>query len=188
MRRTKEEALQTRGALLRAAADIVVGQGAGSFTLEAVAQHAGVTKGGLLHHFPSKEALVDGLIDDVLERFASRLQVELANEAEGQPGHWMRAYIRMMLAVQDDDFYLIPTLAAIVVSQPATIERIRSAMLTSQQAAAHDGIDPTRATIIRLAVDGLLFTRAFHLDVVDDDIRRDVLDALIGMTRASGED
>lgn len=188
MRRTKEEALQTRGALLKAAAHIISGYGAGAFTIEAVAQEAGVTKGGLLHHFPSKEALIDGLIDDVMARFAERLEAELAKEPADQPGHWVRAYIRMMLTVQDEDFSLIPTLAAVVASRPETIERLRAAMQSSQLAAARDGIDPTTATILRLAVDGMLFTRAFNLDVIDDESRHNVLDQLIRMTVQPADD
>ena len=35
-------------------------------TLDAVSQAAGVSKGGLLHHFPNKMALLDGLFDDLI--------------------------------------------------------------------------------------------------------------------------
>ena len=78
MRRTKEEAMKTRESVLKAATQIIIRLGIGAFTIEAVAQEAGVTKGGVLHHFPSKEALIDSLIDDVTELFNLRLTAELA--------------------------------------------------------------------------------------------------------------
>jgi AcrR family transcriptional regulator len=48
--------------LLTAAERVVLDSGAAHLTLEAVAVQAGVSKGGLLYHFPSKEALLQGMI------------------------------------------------------------------------------------------------------------------------------
>ena len=48
----------TRKSLLAAARSIVAKQCAINFTLESVAQAASVSKGALLHHFPTKKALV----------------------------------------------------------------------------------------------------------------------------------
>ena len=41
---------------------LVVETGERSATFDAVAAAADVSKGGLLYHFPSREALVDGLV------------------------------------------------------------------------------------------------------------------------------
>jgi AcrR family transcriptional regulator len=182
MRRTKEEAMKTRDAVLNAAAQVIIRLGISSFTIEAVAQEAGVTKGGVLHHFPSKEALIDGLIDQVTEVFHSRLAAELETEPPGQPGRWLRAYIRTIFAVQYEDINLIPALAAAVTAEPQTIDRIRGGMEASQIAAIQDSIDPTMATIIRLAVDGVVFTRAFNLYVLDRETSQKVYDALLRLS------
>ncbi|EAE2866200.1 TetR family transcriptional regulator, partial [Listeria monocytogenes] len=50
--------------LLTAASEIVKEEGVVKLTLEAVAQRAGVSKGGLLYHYPSKEALIKGMVED----------------------------------------------------------------------------------------------------------------------------
>lgn len=182
MRRTKEEAARTREAVLKAAAQVIVHSGISAFTIEAVAQEAGVTKGGVLHHFPSKEALINGLIEQVTEGFQTRLAAELETEPEGQAGRWLRAYIRTIFSVQYEDFNLIPTLSAVVAADPRTIERIRRGMLESQMAAVQDGIDPTRATIIRLAVDGVIFTKAYNLHVLDHETTQNVYEELLRLT------
>ncbi len=183
MRRTKAEAMKTREAVLKAAAQIIVRLGVGGFTIEAVAQEAGVTKGGVLHHFPSKEALINGLIEQVSEMFNLRVQAELDAEPVGEPGRWLRAYIRTIFAVQYEDIDLIPALAAAVAAENQTIDRIRNAMQASQMAAIQDGLDPTVAYIIRLAVDGVVFTRAFNLNVLDRETSQKVADELLRLTR-----
>jgi AcrR family transcriptional regulator len=182
MRRTKEEATKTREAVLKAAAQVIIRLGIGAFTIEAVAQESGVTKGGVLHHFPSKEALIYGLIDDVTQVFNLRLTAELATEPAGQPGRWLRAYIRTIFSVQYEDINLIPALAAAVTAEPQTIERIRRGMEESQIAAVQDGLNPTLATIIRLAVDGVVFTKAFNINVLDKETSQKIADELLRLT------
>jgi AcrR family transcriptional regulator len=60
----------TREAILRAAGRVVVEEGVSGMTLEAVACEAGVSKGGLLYRFPSKEALIASMIGRLIEVFA----------------------------------------------------------------------------------------------------------------------
>ncbi len=57
-----------RRALLDCAAQIAAEQGAQAITIQAVAERAGVTKGGLLHHFDSKQALLAAVFSDLLEQ------------------------------------------------------------------------------------------------------------------------
>lgn len=53
----------TRDRLLDAFQELLIDHGERAATLDAVAHRAGVSKGGLLYHFGSKEALIAGLID-----------------------------------------------------------------------------------------------------------------------------
>src|SRR5207247_887564 len=50
------------GKLLDAAEAVVVRQGISNLTLDAVAAEAGMSKGGLLHHFRTKDRLVEALV------------------------------------------------------------------------------------------------------------------------------
>jgi AcrR family transcriptional regulator len=52
----------SRETILTAAESVVLKQGAAHLTLDAVAAEAAVSKGGLLYHFPSKGALLQGMI------------------------------------------------------------------------------------------------------------------------------
>ncbi len=60
----------TRDRLLDAFERLLVSAGSRAATLDAVAAEAGVSKGGLLYHFPSKEALIDGMVERLREQGA----------------------------------------------------------------------------------------------------------------------
>jgi AcrR family transcriptional regulator len=66
----------------------VVEEGVSGMTLEAVAREAGVSKGGLLYHFPSKEALIGGMIGRLIDRFeAARGSSRRTGAPEVVAGH-----------------------------------------------------------------------------------------------------
>jgi AcrR family transcriptional regulator len=71
-----------RDRLLDAAERVVVESGATHLTLDAVAKSAGVSKGGLLYHFPSKEALLEGM----LARHFENVEAEVAKRLASRPG------------------------------------------------------------------------------------------------------
>lgn len=185
MRRKREDALQTRETILHAAAQIIVNLGINAFTIDAVAQEAGITKGGVLHHFPSKEALINGLIDQLIDYFNRQLQEKLQAEPEGAHGRWLRAYIQTVFSVQYNDQNLMPALATAVAADHQIVDRIRRRFAENQLAAVQDGIDPVQATLIRLAVDGIVFSRALNIDVLDQPTAQNVYDALFRLTQPS---
>jgi AcrR family transcriptional regulator len=56
--------------LLDAALDLIAERGVAELTYDALAERAGVSKGGLLYHFESKEALLEALAERLIERYA----------------------------------------------------------------------------------------------------------------------
>ncbi|WKU48165.1 TetR family transcriptional regulator [Streptomyces sp. VNUA116] len=63
MRKTAEEAAQTRAALLEAALFVFAEQGLASARLADVAQRAGLTRGALYYHFADKSALYAAVME-----------------------------------------------------------------------------------------------------------------------------
>lgn len=77
MRRTKEEAEQTRCALLAAAEHLFLQNGVAHTSLEQIARHAGVTRGALYWHFENKAHLFNAMLSQVRlppEQLAERLR------------------------------------------------------------------------------------------------------------------
>ena len=75
VRRTPRDPEKTRARILDAAQGLILEVGFGATTVDAVVARAGITKGAFFHHFPSKGALAQA----VIERFAQwdRGQLEL---------------------------------------------------------------------------------------------------------------
>nr|WP_264319365.1 TetR/AcrR family transcriptional regulator [Rhizobium terrae] len=83
------------------AARCAVEGGLSSLTLQAVADAASVTKGGLLHHFPSKQALIEAVFADLLERLDMEID-RLLDEDHTQQGRFTRAYVDAFFQVTRD--------------------------------------------------------------------------------------
>ncbi|NOG50337.1 MAG: TetR/AcrR family transcriptional regulator [Chloroflexi bacterium] len=62
---------------MNAASNVVNEHGAAPLTLDATAAAAGVSKGGLLYHFPSKDQQIEALLDAYLDGFDARIEALL---------------------------------------------------------------------------------------------------------------
>ncbi len=71
-----------RTEILEAAQHVVQRGGVTALTYESVAQEAGVTKGGLLYHFPSREALLLALHEHVAGKWEAAMEAEAGGTAE----------------------------------------------------------------------------------------------------------
>lgn len=153
------ETTDTRSAIFEAASNLISKEGASGFTLEAVAREAGISKGGLLYHFPSKRKLIEGLIESQLDYFESQVDIESESQPS-EPGRWLRAYVKVSARGPRKLGYSTG-LIAILSEEPDTFEMIRPRYARWQEKLDHDGLDPALAGLVRLAMDGLRFGRVF---------------------------
>jgi AcrR family transcriptional regulator len=88
----KKQPEQVRRALLQCAAKVAAEVGVSGVTVMAVAEAAGVSKGGLLHHFSNKQALLDGMVIALLERLDYEIDTHIAKDPSAF-GSFTRAYV-----------------------------------------------------------------------------------------------
>ena len=134
-------------------ATVIRRAGSLNLTLDAVAREARVSKGGLLYHFPNKEALVAGLIGHELD-CGERLLGEFYKRDEVTPGRWARAYTTLTLngdPSQDVSAGLMPAVAL----TSELLEPVRERYRQWQAEVEADGLEPGLGTLLRLAMDGL---------------------------------
>jgi AcrR family transcriptional regulator len=175
----------TRQQILHAAFALIRREGVGRLTIEAVAQAAGLSKGGVLYHFRSKEALIQAMVASLVERFNSDIVAARSEETESErsaPGSWLRAYICASAGPADDDEDTAALLAA-VSNDPSLLAPLQDQYARWQVQAETDGVDPALATVIRLALDGLWMADLFGLAAPQGALRDQVMATLERMTQ-----
>jgi AcrR family transcriptional regulator len=164
----------TRERILHGAEEVVLRDGVAHLTLEAAAIEAGISKGGILYHFPTRAALVAAMVERLSSRFDEDLEREGAGS--GRPGAFTRAYLEASFGPSSDDHAsrerrLGAAVIAGVASDPELLEPLRERFAAWQHALTADGISPASASLMRLAADGLWFAELFSLAPLDEHLR-----------------
>lgn len=173
----------TRRMILDAAMTLVARRGAG-VTLADIAKAAGVSKGGLLYHFPTKDDLLRAGAIDLFETFRTRVYEAAQAEPMGVPGRLNRAYIRVSFAdaVGDGVREVIAVAAQLMTENPiqemsdADGRRWRDELMA-------DGLKGSSVRLIVAATDGVSSAPLWGT-VLDDADRRDLERELLEMTQS----
>lgn len=169
-----------RDAVLDAFERILLHDGERAATLDATARAAGVSKGGLLYHFASRDALIDGLVarlDALVEQ-----DVQAIEEAPEGP---IAYFVRSSVAMEHPLDRAVVAAARLAQGGNAAASRaIRNARRSWLDAIRRHVADPTVALAITLIGDGLYYDSALHGDVDDlgvDAPRASEMDALVAL-------
>jgi AcrR family transcriptional regulator len=137
-----------RDELLDAAEDLLCDQGSAALTLSAVAERAGVSKGGLLYHFSSKEALIKGMVERLIADFDELMA------AQDAPTYTERHLAATLVAVRSNRLrrWAVVTGAS---GNLFLLAPMREAMARWHREGLDDEPDRVASQIVRLACEGL---------------------------------
>jgi AcrR family transcriptional regulator len=159
--RASRNAERTKAAILDAAVEALASHGTG-VSLAAIAQGAGVSKGGLLHHFPSKDALILALVEDANRKFREHV-AQFLDLSENEPGKMLRAYVRALCSGGEATTHYFTTAPAW-----AGIYQIAEIVALSEADArwwktqlALDGLSEERILVVRHAAEGVAASVAY---------------------------
>ncbi|WP_246098032.1 TetR/AcrR family transcriptional regulator [Rhodococcus spelaei] len=173
---TEPPAASTRDRILDALERLLLGRGLSQVTLESVAAEAGVSKGGLLYHFRSKDALLAGMVRRLGERSDQQLQ-----EAGTSVAEW---YLQTMNVGTTNELALFQSTIAALRSVDGQQGEVQQAVIEMMRT-WDDGLraefdDPVQAEIVRLAGDGIYLAALMGLPQPDPELHRQVVDRLLG--------
>ncbi|WP_248582870.1 TetR family transcriptional regulator [Nocardioides sp. InS609-2] len=171
-----------REAILDAYRDEIAEHGISTVTLESVAARAGVSKGGLLYHFPSKQALTDALAQRLRDytdanlaladtRGTARAFLQTSRPATAEAQH----YWAVITAVQSDT-------AAVSEHTRQIVHDVFADWSVRLKA---DISDPVLADIIRLVGDGLYLAAVTGLPALPARRANRVINHLIAAAETS---
>ncbi|MBM3760704.1 MAG: TetR/AcrR family transcriptional regulator [Acidobacteria bacterium] len=173
----------THESILVAAQEVLRTQGVRAFTLDKVAKQAGVSKGGLIHHFPSKEALLGAMHDHAFQLIDLQMQRILSEEPEA-PGRYLRAYLKCNLeSISNGIPSVFQIVAEMSLAEPELFRTKRECIRGMMAMVEGDGVDPVMGHIIAAASDSIWLQVLFGLTEPDDPHIHRVHDRLMAMTR-----
>lgn len=171
-----------RRALLQEAARIAANEGLAAVTIDSVAKAAGVTKGGLFHHFQSKQALIDGVMAEAI----ALLEEDVERRMEGDPepyGRFTRAYVDCMFAdLEREDARLWAAICASLMAD-ASLRKTWSDWFTARLARHAETDGALEHAIARLAADGVWHASLYGMEAECGPDRNALRGRLIEMTR-----
>lgn len=159
---------------MTAAALVVREEGAAALTLERVAARAGVSKGGLLHHFRTKEELVRGMMEAKMDAWEACLE---ARVAAGE--RYARAYVEDCFDKDPETRDLAGVFVAAVATDRSLAGVVEARFDTIFARLVADGLAPHRARLLVLASDGLFLSASLGIRALPDAelvaLRREML-------------
>ncbi|WP_440958077.1 TetR/AcrR family transcriptional regulator [Oceanicaulis sp. LC35] len=177
------EKVSTSDLILDAAERVVARDGA-HLTIDAVVKESGFSKGGVLYNFPSKTALIEGMIARMTGRFLERHKAaKAAAQADGAP--MLRAMFRAFFDDKAVDRQVYMGLLAALAENPEMIEPVRTIHMQIRDEVLTQAPNADIARIAMLAADGLHFAEILGLECFSPDERSAIEARLIALVTES---
>lgn len=179
----------TRAEIIDKALEVAAQLGASGFTLDAVAARTTVSKGAVLHHFPTKIALLEGMIDHLGQLHTDGILAEAARDPEPY-GRNARAYLRATVTepVTPQDVSIGRVVMAACAIEPALALRWKGWIDRVKADDPSDPVGADDALMLRLIADGLWISDLFGIHQVSAEQRQALLSLLTPGHAISGND
>jgi AcrR family transcriptional regulator len=153
--------------ILTAAREVTAREGAGKLTIESVARQIGMSKGGVLYNFPSKQALLSALLRDMIDEHL----VNMRDVDQDRPHPTLRGHLHSLAACSDLKENLSMAILAAAAESPEFLDPLRTVIEGDQSKITSETTDPIGAHIILAALDGLRFQNLLGMPPYDNDTR-----------------
>lgn len=169
---------RTRNAVIQAALAIIARDGPGQLTLDAIARESGISKGGLMHQFRSKEAVLKALMEHHVAYFEEFTRSYLAEfgATQAQP-HLAAAIATAREALAKPNSVAFAVMGA-VAQDPTLLSVPRELDATSVERIKAEAQDPDLATLRWLAARGLTTTAMLGMCPLSEAERARLFDRL----------
>jgi AcrR family transcriptional regulator len=167
-----------RERILEAAERVVIDVGAARLTLDGVAQAAGVSKGGLLYHFPSKESLLGALAQRYVDSMDHCIDVAKGG-LHDDSSRDLKACILGVLGSDPRTKGMGAVLLATAANDLTLLEVIREHIAEYTAEIEANSADFALAAIVSLAVDGLKMRESLRISPFTPAQREQIVNELL---------
>lgn len=174
-----------RSTILSAAIRVIERDGITAVTFDSVAAESGLTRGGILYHFPSREALLTAIHQYLADQWEDGLIAAAGKSAEDTTAdERLAAYVRVSAHSATRAELRLMLEAAVDADTMAPWNAVLQHWTPTPSADIHDP-DALSRFIVRLAADGLWMYEALSNQPLDPQLRQLVADQIVQIWESS---
>ncbi|ALF87228.1 MULTISPECIES: TetR/AcrR family transcriptional regulator [Ralstonia solanacearum species complex] len=170
---------RSRKAAIQAALAILARDGPGQLTFDAIARESGISKGGLMHQFPNKGAVLKALLEHQIEHFDKFTQGYLAAMGKDRPLANLSAQIATLresiTTPHSVAFAILPAL----VEEPELLAINRQMEAEAVKRIRAEATDPDLSLLRMEAAKGLALSALFGLSALSAQERDRLFERLL---------
>jgi AcrR family transcriptional regulator len=173
--------------ILDAAEAVLLRDGLGGFSVDAVVREAQLSKGGFFHNFASKEELLAAILGRIAADIEPQVDALAAQDRPG-PGRRLRARVQLALDMAPAErrrlrALVLALIAATMAGGEAIAAGARAANQHDLQQAVTDGLPAGRALVVQLALDGYWLGESLGTLALDARQKSAFREALLELAR-----
>jgi AcrR family transcriptional regulator len=170
---------RTRTVAIQAALAIIARDGPGRLTLDAIARESGISKGGLMHQFPTKTAVLKALLDHQIAHFEAFSRKYMAESGAGQAEPHLAAQIATARESIAGPNTIAFAIMGVMAQEPDLLSISRERNAKTIRAIKAEAADPELATLRWAAALGLSLTALFGMSPLGEEERERLFDRLL---------
>jgi AcrR family transcriptional regulator len=170
---------RSRNAVLEAAIAIIARDGARRLTLDAIARESGISKGGLMHQFPTKGAVFKALLDRQVQYFGDFTRAYLAGSGTGRSQPHLAAEIATLREVITTPRSVVFAVLGAAAEEPGLLSTTREIDAKKIEVIKAEAPDPDLAMLRWVAAWGLALTVMVGSSPLSEEERERLFERLL---------
>jgi AcrR family transcriptional regulator len=154
---------RTRQAVIQAALAIIARDGPGKLTFDAIARESGISKGGVMHQFPSKVDVLKALLEHQIHYFESTSTARVSKLNAGQGEMALAEQIARLREVAHQPYSVAHAIVAALVEEPELLAISRETSARHAERIKAEAADPELSLLRWTAAQGLLLSAMFGM-------------------------
>jgi AcrR family transcriptional regulator len=175
---------QTRSEISRkkaidAALTILTREGVGGLTFDSLSRESGISKGGLLHQFRTKQGVLCALLEHQKQQFEQIARDYMAKEGASKAEPNLAAQIAIYRESINQPNSVARAVLAALVENPNLLDEMKTSDAEKMKALQDEATDLDLSLLRYFAASGLAFHSLLGLSPLDDSARNRLFDRLL---------
>ncbi|WPF65781.1 MULTISPECIES: TetR/AcrR family transcriptional regulator [unclassified Corynebacterium] len=170
-----------RARIIEKSRELIAERGFGGLTYDSLSRETGMTKGGILYHFPTKEDLVRGVLEDVLAARNARLEENLGKGlADSSREERLISYVRSTIGEKPRREELSLFVDALRVEELKVLWHDSGLTKLDGREFDEAGVD---MQLMRFAADGLWMLESLGVVSLSEERREELIERMIAFIK-----